>query len=143
MKATAQEINSLVLEKVTGTFTTVQTFLSVRFKNAMDAFHDTLESRKYRASEASRLSQISAVSVETKRVAALLLCKTSARVIEISEGLNVFKEQGWELKVEGDEVQAWTPSSTQALKAATNDTLSVLNGNYLVKVIPFELRGER
>jgi len=167
MRAAAQEFGSRISSAASSAFqklaevaSTMTTKAGDRLMFAVSAFHDALESRKYLAAEAVRLSQLPATPVETARVAALLLCTTSSRVIELREGLNHFKatEQGvepiqreeylrgaageaWEMKVEGDAVQAWTTASNAALKGETNDVVTVLNGNYFVKVIPFELRG--
>ena len=167
MEAAAQRIESgkstvtsAALEKATQGLNAVKTFFVDRLQYAVGAFHDTLEGRKFRATEAIRLSQIKPVAKVDARIAALLLCTTSSRVIEIREGLNHFKatEHGiqpssreeylqsagapiYELKVEGDQLQAWTTTSAQASVASTNDTMTVLNGNFFVKVLPFELRG--
>jgi len=167
MEAAAQQVNngkstatSAVLEKITAGVTLVKTALSERFQYSLAAFHDTLESRRYRSTEAARLGALPAEGKEESRIAGLLLCTTSARVLEVNEGLNHFKstEQGiqrtnreeylrqpdakiWELKVEGDQLHAWTAAQPEATRAATNDIMTVLNGSFFVKVIPFELRG--
>jgi len=167
MRAAAQEIGSWISSAASSAFQKIAELTSTftaragdRLQFAVSAFHDTLESRKYRSAEAVRLSQLPTIPVETARVAALLLCTTSSRVIELREGLNHFKatEQGvepiqreeylrgatgeaWEMKVESDAIQAWTTASNAALKGETNDIVTVLNGSYFVKVIPFELRG--
>lgn len=167
MKAVAQEMSSrksratgAALQKVVSGFASFKAGVADRFQYAVCAFHDTIESRKFLAAEALRLSQVPEAAEEDFRVAALLLCTTSTRVISLREGLNHFTvsdvgvqpttreeylrsqpSHAWEMKVEGDRVQVWTTADTQATSASTNDLVTALNGSFFVKVIPFELRG--